>query len=398
MEPASLASDYHGECILASIELRNVWKIYGGKVQAVIDTSWKCEDGEFFSILGPSGCGKSSTLRMIAGLEEITRGEILFDGEVVNKKPPSERNVAMVFENWALYPNLTVYENIAFPLRVRQLPADVIDKKVREAARFLKLEAILKTGVRHLSGGEMQRVSIGRAIVREPAVLIMDEPISHLDAALRLEMRDELKTQVSQLGVTVLYITHDQVESMAMANRIAIMNLGRIQQVGTPLEIYYNPRSDFVGGFIGEPPMNFTTCELSREGDRAYIQSPAFRIALDDICRANVAGYRGGKLKLGVRPEDVHIDLTPSPNSFGAEVDFVEQQGDRTIISVTFGQSEMFLIQVLGDFRPQLGQTAHISFDQRHLHFFDPATGLNILWPASPDKAGAPDLALAPGR
>jgi multiple sugar transport system ATP-binding protein len=366
---------------LASIELRGVWKIYGGKVEAVIDTSWKCKDGEFFSILGPSGCGKSSTLRMIAGLEEITQGEILFDNEVVNKKPPSERNVAMVFENWALYPNLTVYENIAFPLRVRKLPAEVIDKKVGEAAKFLKLESILKTGVRQLSGGEMQRVSIGRAIVREPAVLIMDEPISHLDAGLRAEMRDELKTQVGRLGVTTLYITHDQVESMAMADRIVIMNLGRIQQVGTPLEIYYNPGNQFVGGFIGEPPMNFTSCELYREGEQTFIQSPAFRLELDDLYRTNLSGYQGDMhLTLGVRPEDVHIHMTPIENSFGVPVDFVEQQGDRTIISLRLSQSETFLAQVLGDLRPQIGQTVHVSFDQRHMHFFNVETGMNILF------------------
>jgi multiple sugar transport system ATP-binding protein len=366
---------------LASVELRNVWKIYGGKVEAVVDASWKCKDGEFFSILGPSGCGKSSTLRMIAGLEEISRGEILFDNDVVNKKPPSERNVAMVFENWALYPNLTVYENIAFPLRVRRLPAEVIDKKVMDAARFLKLESNLRTGVRHLSGGEMQRVSIGRAIVREPGVLIMDEPISHLDAGLREEMRDELKTQVSRLGVTTLYITHDQVESMAMADRIAIMNLGHIQQIGTPLEIYYNPRNDFVGGFIGEPPMNFTSCELLQEGERAFIQFQAFKLSLDDVCRTNLSGYRGDKhLKLGVRPEDVHIHMTPSENSFGVPVDFVEQQGDRTIITLRIGQSETFLAQVLGDLRPEVGQTVYVTFDQRHMHFFHVDTGMNILY------------------
>jgi len=366
---------------LASVELRNVWKIYGGKVEAVVDTSWKCKDGEFFSILGPSGCGKSSTLRMIAGLEEITRGEILLNNEVVNKKSPSERNIAMVFENWALYPNLTVYENIAFPLRVRNMPPEEIDKKVKEAARFLQLEPILKMYVRRLSGGEMQRVSIGRAIVRQPAVLIMDEPISHLDAGLREQMRDELKTQVSRLGVTTLYITHDQVESMAMADRIAVMNKGHIQQVGTPLEIYYNPRNEFVGGFIGEPPMNFTLCELVRDGERVFLQSPTIKYELDDICRTNLSGYqKNNQLKLGVRPEDVHLHTMPVPNSFGVPVDFVEQQGDRTIISIRMAPAETFLAQVLGDLRLDIGQTIHVTFDQRHMHFFDVDTGVNVLY------------------
>lgn len=367
---------------MASVELQNVWKIYGGKVQAVIDASWKCEDGEFFSILGPSGCGKSSTLRMIAGLEEISRGEILFNDQVVNQLPPSNRNVAMVFENWALYPNLTVYENIAFPLRVRKMPENEIDKKVKEAAEFLNLTSILHTGVRHLSGGEMQSVSIGRAIVRQPAVMIMDEPISHLDAGLRARMRDELKKQVERLRVTTLYITHDQVESMAMADRIAIMNLGRIQQVGTPLEIYYNPRNDFVGGFIGEPPMNFTYCELSQEGDQYFITSPAFRLRLDDECKSQFLQYRGGsKLKLGIRPEDVRVSMQPFSNSFALETDFVEPQGDRTIISLRLDGGDILLAQVLGSLRPDIGQTVYVTFDQRHMHFFDIETGLNILYP-----------------
>lgn len=366
---------------MASVELRNVWKIYGETVEAVIDASWKAEQGEFFSILGPSGCGKSSTLRMIAGLEDISRGEILFDDTVVNSLPPSERNVAMVFENWALYPNLSVYENIAFPLRVRKLPESEIDSKVRDAAAFLHLENILHVGVRRLSGGEMQRVSIGRAIVRNPAVLIMDEPISHLDAGLRAKMRDELKTQVENLGVTTLYITHDQVESMAMADRIAIMNLGKIQQVGTPLEIYYNPSNEFVAGFIGEPPMNFTACEIVRAGDDFWIQSPAFRLKLDDDCKANFLVYAGEeKLKLGVRPEDVRVSLQPFDNSFGLGVDFVEPQGDRTILTLKLANGEFFLAQVLGDYRPEIGQTIYVTFDQRHMHFFDYETGSNIFY------------------
>jgi len=235
---------------MASVALRNVWKYYG-HVEAVIDNSWKCEDREFFSILGPSGCGKSSTLRMVAGLEEISKGDLFFDSRRVNDLHPRDRNVAMVFENWALYPTMNVYDNIAHPLRVRRIPAREIDQKVREAAEFLGLTEILKHNVKRLSGGEMQRVSIGRAIVRDPAVLLMDEPISHLDASLRSRMRDELKTQISKLGVTTLYITHDQVEAMAMADRIAVMNEGRVQQIGKPLDIYSHPRNIFVAGFIG---------------------------------------------------------------------------------------------------------------------------------------------------
>jgi multiple sugar transport system ATP-binding protein len=365
---------------VASVELRNVWKIYGGKVEAVRNASWKCEDGEFFSILGPSGCGKSSTLRMIAGLEEITRGELLFNGKVVNHLPPKDRNVAMVFESWALYPTMSVYDNIAFPLWVRKMPKAEIDKKVREAAEFLDLTDILNTGVRHLSGGEMQRVSIGRAIVRNPDVLILDEPISHLDAGLRARMRDELKEQVSRLNVTTLYITHDQVEAMAMADRIAVMNLGEIQQVGSPLDIYYNPRNEFVAGFIGEPPMNFVECQFSSESGVYRVESPSFSFTIEYPHALRFQSFNGSKkVKLGVRPEDVLVCTKPDQGAFPLEVDFVEPQGDRTIISLKLADGEIMLVQVLGNLRPEIGQMIYVRFDHRHIQFFDQETGLNIL-------------------
>jgi len=372
---------YRQEDKLASVEFNHVWKIYGGTVEAVVDACWKCEDGEFFSILGPSGCGKSSSMRMIAGLEEITRGEILFNDRVVNALPPTERNVAMVFENWALYPNLTVYENIAFPLRVRKLPESEIDHKVKEAARFLNLENILQSGVKRLSGGEMQRVSIGRAIVRNPEVLIMDEPISHLDAGLRARMRDELKTQVSKLGVTTLYITHDQVESMAMADRIAIMNLGKIQQIGTPLEIYYNPYNEFVGGFIGEPPMNFALCNLSTDNGDRFVESPSFKFKLERELSSLFNKYEGSsEVKIGVRPEDVWVSLSPKEGWFPMDVDFVEPQGERTIISLRLKSGDFFLTEISGDLRPEVGHIIYVRFDQRHIHFFDTKTGTNIFF------------------
>lgn len=365
---------------MASIELRNVWKLYG-EVVAVEDVSWKCEDGEFFSLLGPSGCGKSSSLRMIAGLEEITSGEILFDGRVVNDLPPRERNVAMVFETWALYPNMTVYENIAFPLRIRKRPAEEVDKKVQWAARFLDLVDILGANVRGLSGGQQQRVSVGRAIVREPAVLLMDEPISHLDAGLRAKMRTELKELVRDLGVTTIYVTHDQVESMAMADRICVMNLGKIQQIGTPKEIYGRPRTEFVAGFIGEPPMNFADCELVREDGRFFVLSPSFRIQLSAPMEAKLAQYEGTpQVRIGVRPEDVAVVSAPGPNAFAAEVDFVEPQGERNILSMKLAGGEIFLVEVRPDVRPAIGETLYLQPDLNHLHIFEIRTGLNILY------------------
>ena len=364
---------------MANIELRNVWKKYGAVI-AVENASWKCEDGEFFSILGPSGCGKSSTLRMIAGLEEITDGEIYFDALCVNALPPRERNVAMVFETWALYPNLSVYDNIAFPLWVRNMPRAEIDKKVRWAAEFLDLADILHSGVRRLSGGQKQRVSIGRAIVREPAVLLMDEPISHLEASLRARMREELEDQVRSLGVTTLYITHDQVESMAMADRIAVMNLGKVQQIGTPKEIYGQPRNEFVAGFIGEPPMNFADCELAREDGRFFLFSPSFKTELGSHAAEKLALYEGApQVRLGIRPEDVEAGLSSGEGTVGAEVDFVEPQGERTVLSVQLAGGEIFLIEVAPDFRPKIGQPVHLQFDSGHLHLFEAQTGMNIL-------------------
>jgi len=365
---------------MATIELKNVWKKYGD-VLAVEDISFKCKDGEFFSLLGPSGCGKSSTLRMIAGLEEITSGEIYFDNRLVNEFPPRERNVAMVFETWALYPYLSVYENIAFPLRIRRLPATEIEKKVQWAARFLDLEDILHYGVAGLSGGQKQCVSIGRAIVREPAVLLMDEPISHLEARLRARMREELKELQRSLGVTTVYVTHDQAESMAMADHIAIMNFGKLQQMGTAKEIYEQPRNEFVAGFIGEPPMNFADCELVRENGQLFLVSPSFRIELSPQMGEKVSSYQGApQVKMGIRPESVGVSLSPGEDTVGAVVDLLEPQGERTILSVKLAGSEIFLVEVAPDFRPKIGQAVHLRFDLKRIHIFEAQTGMNLLY------------------
>ena len=364
---------------MSNIEFRNVWKLYGS-VEAVINNSWECRDGEFFSILGPSGCGKSSTLRMIAGLEEVSRGEIYFGSRCVNKLKPSARNVALVFENWALYPNLSVYENIAFPLRIRNVPKKDIDQKVRGAIKFLNLEDVLYHNVKKLSGGEMQRVSVGRAIVRDPTVMLMDEPISHLDASLREKMRDELKRKIVNLGMTTIYVTHDQEEAMSMADRILIMDNGHIQQIAKPLDIYNNPSNEFVAGFIGEPPMNFIFCELVREGDKYIIKSPTFVFNLDKILEKTFLAYRGRKkLKMGIRPEDVMVSLTEKPSSTAMEVDFVERKGDSTTIIMKLSEGELFFAQLMQDLKLKIGQKIYVTFNQRKLHFFDIENGYNIL-------------------
>lgn len=318
---------------------------------------------------------------MIAGLEEITSGEIYFDDRLVNELPPRERNVAMVFETWALYPYLSVYENIAFPLRIRGLPATEIEKRVSWAAEFLDLEDILRYDVEGLAGGQKQRVSIGRAIVRKPAVLLMDEPISHLEARLRSRMREELKELVRSLGVTTVYVTHDQAESMAMADRIGVMDLGKLQQIGTPKEIYERPQNEFVAGFIGEPPMNFADCELFRENGRLFLASPSFRIELSPQMREKVSSYQGApQVKMGIRPESVRVSPSPGEDTVGAVVDLLEPQGERTILSAKLAGGEIFLVEVAPDFRPKIGQAVHLRFDLKWIHIFEAQTGMNILY------------------
>jgi multiple sugar transport system ATP-binding protein len=363
---------------MATIELKNVWKKYG-EVIACQDVTWKCADGEFFSLLGPSGCGKSSTMRMIAGLEEITSGEMYFGERLVNNLPPRDRNVALVFENWALYPNMSVYDNIAFPLWVRDMPKDEIKKKVQWAAKFLDLSSILSYNVKGLSGGQQQRVSIGRAIVRDPEVLLMDEPISHLDASLRTQMREELESLVRKLGVTTIYVTHDQVESMAMADRIAVMDLGVIQQIGVPKEIYSKPCNEFVAGFIGEPPMNFAKCELRNENGSFHLQSQSFDIELDQILTGKISSYQGApQLKIGIRPEDVSVSPSPVKNSIAVDVDFVEVQGERNILTLRLAGGEIFLIEAASEYKPEENSTIHLLFDMGHLHIFETENGINL--------------------
>jgi multiple sugar transport system ATP-binding protein len=364
---------------MSSVELRNIWKKYG-KVVACQDVSWKCEDGEFFSLLGPSGCGKSSTMRMIAGLEQISSGDLFFGERRVNALPPRDRNVAMVFENWALYPNMSVYDNIAFPLWVRNMSRPDIDKKVRWAANFLGLTDALENNVRGLSGGQQQRVSIGRAIVREPHVLLMDEPISHLDASLRASMREELEDLIRKLGVTTIYVTHDQVESMAMADRIAVMDMGKTMQIGAPKEIYEKPANQFVASFIGEPPMNFAECSIKQEDGKIYLQSPSMQIELPPAIAEKLMSYSGAsEVNIGIRPEDVACKNEAEPGCIPAVVDFVEPQGERTIITARLQGGEIFLSIADANYQPEIESNIFAKLDMRHMHIFDRVSGVNIV-------------------
>jgi multiple sugar transport system ATP-binding protein len=365
---------------MTTLQLKQVWKIYEGNVIAVEDLNITCEDGEFFALLGPSGCGKSSTLRMIAGLEKITQGELWFDSTLVNDLEPRQRNIAMVFESYALYPYLTVFENIAFPLRIRGFKKQQIDEKVRWAADFLGITDLLPVRIRGLSGGQMQSVGIGRAIVREPSVLLMDEPISHLEARQRARMREELVTLHDRLGTTTIYVTHDQVEAMTMADRIAVMNLGKLQQVGTPKEVYERPRTEFVGGFIGEPPMNFADCELLGENGSSYLLSPSFKIPLSPSLSKRLRAYDGpSQMRLGIRPESISVSLTPVVGSIPAFVFLLERQGERTLLSVRLSNDELFLVEVSPYFDAELDSTVYLTFLEP-IHLFDTRSGLNVLY------------------
>src|SRR5262245_50005666 len=314
---------------MATVELRQVWKKYG-EVQAVRDLSLTCRDGEFLCLLGPSGCGKSSTMRMIAGLEKITSGDLLMDGRRVNDVPARHRDIAMVFENYALYPHLNVYDNIATPLRSRRLPPGEIDRRIREVAEILSIAPLLPRRIHNLSGGQKQRVGIGRAIVREPRLFIMDEPISHLEARLRANMRTELKRLHHRLGATTLYVTHDQLEAVALADRIAVMNFGELQPVGSPSELFDFPANEFVAGFIGSPPMNIlpvSGASLDRE-DLVLEAGNGEPVRIPGLGRQLTEKPVRGPHKLGIRPVDIALRPAGGDITVRGKVVMRERLGD----------------------------------------------------------------------
>jgi multiple sugar transport system ATP-binding protein len=365
---------------MAEVRLQNVWKVYGGTVEAVKGVNLVCHDKEFLCLLGPSGCGKSSTLRMIAGLESVTQGEVFIGGRNVTHVPPKDRDIAMVFENYALYPHLTVYDNIAMPLKVRGFSKAEIDAKVRHAAKILHMTDLLDRRTVRLSGGQKQRVGIGRAIVRNPAVFLMDEPISHLEAQLRAQMRVELKRLHLEVEATTVYVTHDQLEAMALADRIAVMNFGVLQQVGTPTELFDKPANQFVAGFIGSPPMNFLSCELVREGDEMFVQGQGYKVALPAETKQKLL-LRGkdGSLILGIRPLDVRIAQSADEATPIAAQTFVyEPQGETCQVTVQL-DGQLLSVETSGDFFTQAGETAWIGFDTAKLHLFDSKTGVNLV-------------------
>ena len=371
---------------MASLKLNHIYKIYSGNVTAVSDFCLDIEDKEFIVLVGPSGCGKSTTLRMVAGLEEISEGELYIGDRLVNDVAPKDRDIAMVFQNYALYPHMTVYDNMAFGLKLRKKPKDEIDKLVREAAKILGIEQLLNRKPKALSGGQRQRVALGRAIVRDPKVFLMDEPLSNLDAKLRVHMRTEITKLHQRLQTTFIYVTHDQTEAMTMASRIVVMKDGFVQQVDTPQNLYDYPANLFVAGFIGSPQMNFFTVKLVKEGNDVAAVFGDNKIIIPPSKLAKFADedYIGKEVYMGIRPENIHdedVFIQAAPNAVvDCNVEVTELMGSETYLYLsTSGKEENIIARVNPRTTSRAGQKVQIAFDVNHLHFFDKETETTLL-------------------
>jgi multiple sugar transport system ATP-binding protein len=359
---------------MATVTFEHVTKKYG-EVLAVDDLNLEINDGEFMVLVGPSGCGKTTSLRMIAGLEEITGGTLRIGAKIVNDVAPKDRDIAMVFQSYALYPHMTVRDNLAFGLKLRKVPKPEIERRVKEAADTIQLSNLLDRKPKELSGGQRQRVALGRAIVREPAVFLMDEPLSNLDAKLRVQTRAEIARLHQRLGTTMVYVTHDQVEAMTMGTRIAVMSDGLLQQVGTPQELYDNPDNKFVAGFIGSPSMNFATVTASGTGDAAVLTGSGLSIPLPPRLRAAADSVHGKTLIAGFRPE--HLDIgDPSSNvaSFQAKADVVEYLGNDELLHLSLGGMDLVAI-VSSSHVVKPGDLLSLRLPLDKLHLFDSETG-----------------------
>ena len=402
---------------MASLSLRNICKVYQSGVKAVSDFNLEIEDKEFIVFVGPSGCGKSTTLRMIAGLEDISSGELYIDGRLVNDVVPKDRDIAMVFQNYALYPHMTVYDNMAFGLKLRKMPKPEIDAKVKEAARILGIEMYLSRKPKALSGGQKQRVALGRAIVREPKVFLLDEPLSNLDAKLRAQMRTEITKLHNRLATTFIYVTHDQTEAMTMGTRIVVMKDGLMQQVDTPQNLYDYPCNQFVAGFIGTPQMNFFDAVLTKQGDKVYAEFAGQKVVIPQGKVAKIVDAEsyintGKQISLGIRPEDIKFDQTvinSIPEAVvNCRVDVVETLGSETLLYCNFnttlaadettaaGKEALAALAAQGksiydedgvtmvarvDSRAvvERDQVIQLAFDTQHIHMFDKETEQTLL-------------------
>ena len=389
---------------MASLSLKHIYKIYQSGVQAVTDFSLDIEDKEFIVFVGPSGCGKSTTLRMIAGLEEISDGELYIDGIKMNDVQPKDRDIAMVFQNYALYPHMTVYDNMAFGLKLRKMPRAEIDARVKEAARILGLETYLQRKPKALSGGQRQRVALGRAIVREPKVFLLDEPLSNLDAKLRAQMRTEITKLHHRLATTFIYVTHDQVEAMTMGTRIVVLKDGFIQQVDAPQKLYDYPANIFVAGFIGTPQMNLFDAVLTGTKSKVYVEFEGCKILCPKAVISKIINLEdylntGKPVVLGVRPEDFHDEeafISNSPNTLiNVKVEVVEKLGAETLLYCEFVKGEetevegqikslddtgvSLIAKVDSRTKTEVDQTVELAIDIVHAHLFDKETELSIL-------------------
>ncbi len=374
---------------MASVKLTNVKKIYDNNVVAVHDFNLDIKDKEFVVFVGPSGCGKSTTLRMVAGLEEISDGTVEIDGEVVNDLQPKDRNIAMVFQNYALYPHMTVYDNIAFSLRLKKVPEDVIYAKVTNAAEILGITQYLMRKPRALSGGQRQRVAIGRAMVRDSKVFLMDEPLSNLDAKLRNQMRAEIILLRQKLDTTFIYVTHDQTEAMTLGDRIVIMKDGYIMQVGTPMEVFEKPSNLFVAEFIGAPKMNVLKTNLVKEGNRYFVTPCGAKIEVTGNKEKLLAekGVQGGEILLGARPEHIVLADGPAENAIPCKLEVNEMMGSELHLHVFSEDGTRWIVRVptidLSEEQRQHltnGADLYITFEGKAMHFFDPETEKNLIY------------------
>jgi multiple sugar transport system ATP-binding protein len=359
---------------MARVAMRSLNKKYD-EVHAVIDVNLDIRDQEFVVLVGPSGCGKTTTLRMVAGLESITSGHISIDEKIVNELPPMDRDIAMVFQNYALYPHMSVYDNMAFGLKMRKFDKAEIAKRVQEAADILGIEQLLKRKPRQLSGGQRQRVALGRAIVRHPQVFLFDEPLSNLDAKLRVQMRVELKKLHERLGTTAIYVTHDQVEAMTLGDRVVVMKDGLVQQVGDPMELYNQPVNRFVAGFIGSPAMNFAGVRLAANNGALWAEAQGIRIKVPASMTDRVGPYADQEVTLGVRPEDLRIAASGEAEdlSFDAAVEVVERLGSEILLDVAVGPATM-VASVDPTSSAKVHETLRLAINPERLHFFDNAS------------------------
>jgi len=365
---------------MGSVRLEHVYKKFEGNVTAVNDVNLDIVDKEFVVLVGPSGCGKSTTLRMVAGLEEISEGNIFIDGALVNDVPPKDRDIAMVFQNYALYPHMSVFENLAFGLKLRKFPKQEIKQRVEHAAGILGIHEYLGRKPKALSGGQRQRVALGRAIVRRPKVFLFDEPLSNLDANLRVQMRTEISRLHTQLETTMIYVTHDQIEAMSMGDRIVVMNKGIVQQVDTPLTIYNKPANRFVAGFIGSPTMNFFEGKLADSNGLQFHSCDGLKLQLTSPDTLRMNAYKDKEVTLGIRPE--HIAARPKDGvgqTVTVKVEVTEPVGNEIFIYFTIGSSgTQYVSRITTDVQPCAGSTFNLHFDKSKLQFFDKQTGMAL--------------------